>query len=91
MISFIIRLVGFALLLGVSSRVAQTLWSQNGLDAVVALQPFYDAGVAALLIAPLILALLGFGRLYALAVFVAAALAGAALTAPFVCARVAGA
>jgi hypothetical protein len=91
LINFIIRLVGYALLLGVSSRIAQTLWTKYGLDGNAALQPFHDAGVAALLVAPVVLALLGVGILRTLCVFVACALAGAAISAPFVIARVAGA
>jgi hypothetical protein len=90
MLGFVVRLVGYALLLGVSSRVAQTLWSNVGLDAVAVLQPLHDAGVIALLIAPIILALIGIGRLRPFAVFVGFALAGAAVSAPFVFARVAG-
>jgi hypothetical protein len=90
MIAFVMRLVGYALLLGVTSRVAQTLWSNAGLDEIAGLQPFHDAGVTALLVAPLVLALLGIGPLRSFALFVACFLAGAALTAPFVCARVAG-
>jgi hypothetical protein len=90
MLGFIVRLVGYALLLGVSSRIAQTLWSNDGLDAVAVLQPLHDAGVLALVIAPLALALIGIGRARPLAVFVAFALAGAAVAAPFACARVAG-
>jgi hypothetical protein len=91
MVGFIVRLIGYALLLGVASRVAQTLWSNDGLDAVGALESFHDKAVTALLIAPLVLALIGaVPALRALAVFLAFFLAGAALTAPFVCARLAG-
>jgi len=91
MTGFVVRLIGYALLLGVASRIAQTLWSNDGLDEIAALQQFHDAGVVVLLVAPLVLALVGFGRLRALGVFTACFLAGAALTAPYVCARVIGA
>ena len=90
MLGFVVRLVGYALLLGVSSRVAQTLWSNDGLDGIAALQPLHDAGVIALAAAPIVLALIGIGRLRPFAVFAGFALAGAAVTAPFVFARVAG-
>jgi len=90
MVGFIVRLVGYALLLGVSSRVAQTLWSNAGLDRIATLQPLHDGGVVVLLAAPLFLALVGVGKLRPVALFVGFALAGAAITAPFVCARVAG-
>lgn len=91
MARFIVRLVGYAVLLGVSYRLAQTMWSSYGLDEIAGLQAFHDAGVIALIVAPLVLALIGFGRLGGVAVFAGAFLAGAALTAPWVCARVAGA
>ena len=87
---FIVRLVGYAVLLGVSSRVAQTLWDDNGLNEVAMLQPFHHDGIVVLVVAPVVLALIGIGRLRALAVFVAFCLAGAAVTAPFVCARAVG-
>jgi len=89
-LNFIVRLVGYAVLLGVASRIAQTLWSQNGLDGIAALQHVHDVGVVVLLGAPVVLALLGVGALRGLCVFAGCALAAAAITAPFVIARVAG-
>jgi hypothetical protein len=89
-VAFVIRLVGYALLLGIASRVMATLWSDYGLDGVRRLQHFHDLALTALLLAPVVLALIGFGRLQALALFAGCWLAGAAITAPFVCARVAG-
>jgi hypothetical protein len=89
-VAFVIRLIGYALLLGVTSRVMQALWTGYGLDAVGRLQHFHDLTITGLLIAPVVLAVVGFGRLHAIAVFCGFFLAGAALTAPFVCARVAG-
>ena len=90
MAAFLIRLVGYALLLGISSRIAQTVWSNDALDAIAVLQPLHDTGVLVLLVAPLVLALIGIGRLRPFAVFAGFALAGAALTAPFACARFVG-
>ena len=90
MTGFILRLVGYALLLQLASRAGQSMWMQYGLDDVRRLQHFHDLGIVGLLLAPLVLALLGIGVLRSLAVFVGFFLAGAALTAPFVCARVAG-
>jgi hypothetical protein len=90
MASFIIRLVFFALLLGACAYLFQTWWSGDGLDAVARLRSFHDKTILGLRIAPLVLALIGIGRLRSIAVFLAFLLAGAALTAPFVCARVAG-
>jgi hypothetical protein len=90
MVNFIVRLVGYALLLGVTSRVFQMQWSSYGLEDVRRLQHFHDVGVMALLVAPAVLALFGVGLLRQGAVFVAFYLVGAALTAPLVCARIAG-
>ena len=90
MASFIIRLVFFALLLGACAYLFQTWWSGDGLDAVGRLRYFHDKTILVLRVAPLVLALIGIGRLRSIAVFLAFLLAGAALTAPFVCARVAG-
>lgn len=91
MAGFILRLVGFALLLGLAYRFAAYEWSANGLDNIAALQTMHDGGVIALGVAPLVFALFGFGRLRDIAVFIACALAGAAISAPFAIAHVAGA
>jgi hypothetical protein len=90
MLQFFFRLVGYALLLGIASRIAQTLWTANGLDQLASMQPLHDGGLVTLAIAPFVLALAGFGALRDVCVFVGCALAGAAITAPFVIARVAG-
>ncbi len=82
-VAFVVRLVLYALLFGLTSRAAQALWSDHGLDGVAALQPWHDTGVTALLVAPVVLALLGFGPLRWPALFVAFFLVGAALSAPF--------
>ncbi len=87
---FFLRLVGYAIVLGVVSRVAEYLWVRAGLDGSIALQPFHDAGITVLVIAPIALAALGFGPLRRVAIFVAAFLVGAALTAPFACERFIG-
>lgn len=87
MANFILRLVCYALLFGLTAYLFQTWWSGDGLDAVGALRSFHDKTVLGLRIAPLVLALVGVGRLRDVAVFVAFVLAAAALTAPYVCAR----
>jgi len=87
---FFIRLVVYAIVLGVVSRVAEYLWVRHGLDGSIALQPFHDAGITTLVIAPIVLAIVGFGRLRPVAIFLATFLIGAALTAPFALARFAG-
>jgi fermentation-respiration switch protein FrsA (DUF1100 family) len=88
--NFIIRLVVYALLLGLTAWEFGALWSSNGLDAVGALRSFHDKATLALRVAPLVLALGGVGSLRQVAVFLAFYLVGAALTAPLVCARIAG-
>jgi hypothetical protein len=87
---FLVRLVGYALALGIVARIAAALWVHFGLDGSIELQPFHDVGVEVLLIAPLPLALLGFGAFRQTALFIAAFLIGAALTAPFAAARFTG-
>jgi hypothetical protein len=84
---FIVRLVVYALVLGVVARVAEAMWVQQGLDGVPELRAFHDLGIRALVIAPLACALIGFRPLRRVAIFVAAVLVGMALTAPYACAR----
>jgi hypothetical protein len=87
---FVIRLVAYALVLGIAARIAAALWEQYGLDGALALVPLHDAGADVLLGAPVVLAVAGVGVVRPAAIFVAAFLVGAALTAPFACARFAG-
>lgn len=87
---FIVRFIGYALVLGAVDRIADALWVQYGLDGSIVLQPFHDLGAEVLFIAPLPLALIGFGALRGAALFIAAFLAGAALTAPWATAHFAG-
>jgi hypothetical protein len=84
---FLIRLVAYAVVLGIVSRLAEALWVQHGLDGSIELQQLHDNGTLALTIAPLVLAVIGFGPLLRAAIFIAALLAGAALTAPFALSR----
>jgi len=84
-------LVGYALAFGVTWRLSQMLWTQQGLDGVGRLQHFHNLETTTLLVAPIVLALLGFGPLRSLCVFVGFFLIGAALTAPFTIARIVGA
>jgi hypothetical protein len=86
-IAFVIRLVGYALLIGVPYRIAEYFWERASLDQVDVLRAPHDLAVAILLIAPIVIAFFGFGRLRQTAVFIALYLAGAALTAPFAFAR----
>jgi hypothetical protein len=88
---FIIRLVAYALFLGLASRVAEWFWLARGLDGATDLQALHDAGMQALAVAPVVLALGGIGFVRPIAVFVAGFLAAAAVTAPFAFARFAGA
>jgi hypothetical protein len=89
-VAFVIRLVLYALLLGITSRLAQALWSNHGLDSVVELQGLHDGGITALMFAPIVLALIGAGRMRWVALFLAFFLAGVALTAPFALSHLVG-
>jgi len=91
MANFIVRIFCYGVLLGIASRLGQFEWTANGLDTYAQLTALHDAGVIALVIAPLALALFGFGRLHGLCVFAGCFIAGAAITAPLAIARVAGA
>lgn len=86
-IGFIIRLVGYALLIGIPYRLAEYFWQRSALDQVDMLKPAHDTAIAVMTIAPAVLAVFGFGALRRLAIFIAFYLAGAALTAPFAFAR----
>jgi hypothetical protein len=86
-IGYIMRLVGYALVIGIPARFAQWLWEQKNIDTVDGLQGPHSTAVLVLEIAPFVLALFGFGRLRNLAVFIALVLDGALLTAPFAFAR----
>ena len=87
---FIVRLVAYALVLGVVARVAEAMWVQQGLANAPELLAFHDLGIRVLVIAPVVCALIGFRPLRRVAVFIAAVLIGMALTAPYACARFAG-
>jgi hypothetical protein len=87
---FLVRLVGYALVFGIVARVAEYLWVRQALDGSIALQPLHDGGITTLVVAPVVFALVGVGPLRSAAIFVAAYLIGAALTAPFALARFVG-
>jgi hypothetical protein len=89
LIGYIMRLVGYALVIGIPARLAEWLWEQRHLDSVDQLQALHGTAILVFEIVPFVLALFGFGRLRNLAVFVALVLDGALLTAPFALARLA--
>jgi predicted exporter len=86
-IAFIVRLVGYALLIGIPVRIAEYFWVRASLDQVDLLRPSHDVATVTATLAPFILAFFGFGALRKTAVFVACYIVGAALTAPFALAR----
>jgi hypothetical protein len=86
-IAFIIRLVGYGLLVGAPARIAQYFWERAGLDQVEVLHAPHDQGILILFGATVAIALFGYGRFRQPAIFIAFYLAGAALTAPFAFAR----
>jgi hypothetical protein len=88
-IAYVVRLVGYALLIGIPVRIAEYFWVGASLDDVDVLHAPHDIATATATIAPFVLAVFGFGALRNAAVFVALFIAGAALTAPFALARLA--
>jgi xanthine/uracil permease len=90
-IGFVVRLVGYALLIGLPVRIAEYFWVRASLDQVDALRPSHDVVAVGVTIAPFLLAVFGYGALRNTAVFIALFIAGAALTAPFALARFAAA
>jgi hypothetical protein len=88
-IAYVIRLVGYALLIGIPVRIAEYFWERGALDQVDALNSLHDVASLTATIAPFILAFFGYGALRNAAVFIALYIAGAALTAPFALARLA--
>lgn len=89
LIAFVVRLVGYALLIGIPVRLAEYFWVRAALDQVESLRPSHDIATATATIAPFVLAVFGYGALRNVAVFLALYIAGAALTAPFAFARLA--
>jgi hypothetical protein len=87
LIAFIVRLVGYALLIGIPVRIAEFFWLREALDQVEALHPLHDLATVTAIVAPFVLGIFGFGALRNVAVFIALFIAGAALTAPFAFAR----
>ncbi len=88
-IAYVVRLVGYALLIGIPVRIAEYFWVRGSLDTVDLLRTPHDVATATATISPFVLALFGFGALRNAAVFAALYIAGAALTAPFAFARLA--
>jgi hypothetical protein len=91
LIAFVVRLVGYALLIGIPVRLAEYFWVRAALDQVESLRSSHDIAAVTATIAPFILAVFGYGALRNVAVFLALYIAGAALTAPFALARFAAA
>jgi hypothetical protein len=89
LISYIVRLVGYALVLGIPGRISEYLWERAALDGVDVLRAPHDAAMTIVIVTPFVLALFGYGVFRRPAVFIAMYLAGAALTAPFALARLA--
>jgi hypothetical protein len=88
-ISYIVRVVGYALALGIPVRIGEYFWERAALDQVDVLRAPHDTAMTIVIVTPFVLALFGFGVFRRPAVFLAMYLAGAALTAPFALARLA--
>ena len=85
--SYLIRLVGYAIIFGIATRIADFLWVQDGLEALDQLQGWHDEGVSVMTWAPIVVA---FISLLAprIALFLAFLAIGAALSAPYAFARI---
>jgi len=90
-VAYIVRLVGYALLIGVPVRIAEFFWQRATLDHVGPLGLPHTIAATVATVTPFVLAVFGFGALRNAAVFVATCIAAAALTAPFALARLAAA
>ena len=88
-IAFIVRLVGYGLVIGIPARIAEYAWERLGLDRVAMLQAPHDQAILIASIATVGVSLVGFGPLRRIAIFIAFYIAGALLTAPFAFARLA--
>jgi hypothetical protein len=86
-IAYVVRLVGYALLIGIPVRIAEYFWVRAALDSVDLLRTPHEVATATATIAPFVLAVFGYGALRNVAVFIALFIVGAALTAPFALAR----
>ena len=84
--SFLIRLVGYAVVFGVATRIAEYFWVRDGLDGLDQLQNWHDEGITAMTVAPVVVALLSLVS-PRIALFLAFIAIGAALSAPFAFAR----
>ena len=89
LIGFVVRLVGYALFIGIPIGVAEFLWERARLDQVDVLRGPHDTVATIAIYAPFVLALFGFGALRRPAMFLAGYLIGVALTASFAFARLA--
>lgn len=76
-------------MLGVAYGIAQSFWMQQGLDANESLAGYHAIAIAALTLAPLVLAIVAIVA-RPLAIFVLFYLVGAVLTAPFALSHVVG-
>jgi hypothetical protein len=88
-IAIIVRVVGYGLVVGIPARLAEYFWQRAGLDRVDVLRAPHDTAIAIAIVATLLIALVGYGRLRKPAIFAAFYLAGALVTAPFAFARLA--
>lgn len=87
--AFILRFLLYAVVLGVAYGIANGFWIQDGLDLNESLAGYHSVAIAALAIAPFVLALVGIVA-RPVAVFVLFYLVGAVLTAPFALSRFVG-
>ncbi|MGH7661094.1 MAG: hypothetical protein ACRENA_09310 [Vulcanimicrobiaceae bacterium] len=87
--TFVLRFLSYAIVLGIAYGIAQDFWVREGLDRSESLAGYHSIAIAALTIAPLVLAVVAIVA-RPLALFVLFYLVGAVLTAPFALAHAAG-
>jgi len=87
--SFIVRFLGYSLVLWAAYAIAQSLWTHAGLDLNEGFDGLHSQGITILTVAPLVLAIIAIIA-RPVAIFVLFYLVGAVLTAPFALARFGG-
>jgi hypothetical protein len=84
--TFLLRFIGYAIVMAIAYGIANFFWAQNGLDFVDTVQGLHSLAVVVVGVAPLILALVAIVA-RPVAVFLLFYIAGAIVTAPFALAR----
>ena len=84
--SYLLRLVGYAIILGIATRIADAMWVQDGLDSFGQLQTWHGEGLTAMTWAPIVIAFISLAA-PRIALFLAFLAIGAVLSEPYAFAR----